>query len=189
MTIKIIDCANLSEKPSVTVPAKFANLCVLSSDSSMVLNYDSGKLTICQLASGKMMSASLEKMTGGKSLGSIQWLGFTGDMKYICFSAASSFLAFEVSTMKPVKRIEGTFYQAEIKAGASDLIVADGQRQVWLFSEGFAKESKSAIGFPYDLASVDPGQKYLAVGSSDDYDAEVFSATDGTSVLKMPSDL
>jgi HEAT repeat protein len=188
-TIKVFDAATLAEKQSISVPAKLNNLCMLSADSSLVLNYDQGALTIFQLTSGKKMSARLEKMTGGKDLGAIAWLGFTGDMKYICFSTAKGFLAFEVATMKPVKRVEGEFYEAQIKSGSSDVIVSDGQRQVWLFTDSFASEKKTAISFAYNVSAIDSSQKVVAVGDQDDYDAEVFSATDGASLLKMPAEL
>ena len=70
-----------------------------------------GVLTLCELDSGNVFSASVTQMTGQKDLGFVVSIAFTDDMKYVGFCTSTNFVALDVKNLQLVKNVPKSGHQ------------------------------------------------------------------------------
>lgn len=193
--LKVLDAATLKETQTFTLAAAFKGACVVSPDFTLALMLDSaGVLTLCDLKSGEVVTASVAQMTGQTQLGSISSLTFTDDMKYVCFCTSKSFLALTVNGMQLVKDLPSPdaygFTSAQAAPGSSDMVVMAASGRVYAFSGNFEtmKESTIERSSRFDLSAMGAGGELVVLANSEEVEFDVFSIKEQKMVLSVPGE-
>ena len=177
--LKVIDAATLKETKTFTIKAALNG--IVSPDFSLAAMLDAnGVLTLCELESGNVFSASVTQMTGQKDLGFVVSIAFTDDMKYVGFCTSTNFVALDVKNLQLVKNIPSPdtngFVSAQSTTGTSDFQVLSGSGRVYSLSNELqtVKESQIELSTPFTMSAMASGGDLVALAHGDFYGFDVY---------------
>lgn len=191
-SLRVLDAATLEETKVFKIGVAFRGACVVSPDFSLALMVDpGGVLTLCQLETGEIVTASVTEMSGQDQLGSIYSVAFTDDMKFVCFCTSTSFLALSVNDMQLVKQLSSpdgeVFTSAQAVSGGSDMVAISASGRIYAFSNNFQNVNESTIERTtrFDLCALGSGGELVVLANSEEAEFEVYSVTEQKMVLSM----
>ena len=177
--LRVIDAATLKETKTFTIKAALNG--IVSPDFSLAAMLDAkGVLTLCELESGNVFSASVTQMTGQKDLGFVVSIAFTDDMKYVGFCTSTNFVALDVKNLQLVKNIPSPdtsgFVSAQAVTSTSDFQVLSGSGRVYSLSNGLqtVKESQIELSTPFTMSAMASGGDLVAMAHEDFYAFDVY---------------
>jgi HEAT repeat protein len=178
--LKVVDAATVKETKTFTIKAAFNG--IVSPDFSLAAMLDSkGVLTLCELESGNVFTASVTQLTGQNDLGFVVSIGFTDDMKYVGFCTTTNFLALDVENMQLIKNIPtpdlNGFVAAQGVPGTSDFHVLAGSGTVYSLSNELQtlKETQIQLTTPFTMSAMAYGGDLVAMANQDFYGFDVYS--------------
>jgi len=194
-SLRVVDAATLEETKVFKLGVTFTGACVVSPDFSLALMVDpAGTLTLCQLETGEIVTASVSQISGQDQLGMIYSVTYTDDMKFVCFCTSTSFLAISVDDMQLVKQLSSTdgeiFTSAQAVPGGGDLVVMSASGRIYTFSNNFENVNESTIERTtrFDLSAMGAGGELVVLANSEEAEFEVYSITEQKMVLSVPGE-
>ena len=177
--LRVIDAATLKETKTFTIKAALNG--IVSPDFSLAAMLDAkGVLTLCELDSGNVFSASVTQMTGQKDLGFVVSIAFTDDMKYVGFCTSTNFVALDVKNLQLVKNVPSPdtngFITAQAVTSTSDFQVLSGSGRVYSLSNDLQtmKESQIELSTPFTMSAMADGGDLVAMAHEDFYAFDVY---------------
>ena len=186
-TLSYVDGENLVESPGANIAKEFKGDCIVSPDKAIALMIDqAGTLTLCELASGKIATADVAKMTRQSRMGVVSAVQFTDDMRHVCFCTSDSFMVLTVDKMKLVKHInDAGFTAVHSPPGAKELLAITMTGKIYTFAEDLASAVESQIDKFGDLTGFDSEGKYIIHADSETRDAYLYSVSEKKNVAEI----
>jgi HEAT repeat protein len=185
--LSYVDGETLEETPGAEISKEFKGNCVVSPDKTVGLMIDPlGMLTLCELASGKIVTAEMGKMTKQARMGIVNAVQFTDDMRHVCFCTSNSFMVLTVDKMKLVKHISDSgFSDVHSSPGSMELLAIAASGRVYTFAGDLANSAESQIENFGDLTGIDKEGKYIIHADSETRDAYLYSVLEKKNVLEI----
>lgn len=183
--LRIIGLEEFSETRSFSIKATFEGLCYVSPDLSVAMMLGSeGRLSVCQLETGDVVTAPLGQIVGSATLGGVMSATFSGDAKYAAFACTSGCVVVDARNMRPVRFIKCKdplgFVSVQSLPDSSDLILLTGTGQILQLKKDFQESAPIQLEREetFDVCTISPDGKQVLAANTESSAFDVYSVPD-----------